>query len=294
MPGILVTGANGQVGRSLQALSEQWKDWNFFFTDVQTLDITDEAAVQAFFKANSIDFCINAAGYTAVDRAESEPDLARSINAKGPQLIADHCKQHSATLIHISTDYVYHSGQNTPFEEDDPAMPQSVYARTKWEGEQAALQHCPQTIVVRTSWIYSPYGHNFLRTMLRLGKERPQLKVVYDQVGTPTAAPELADALLQIIHAIDSGVVPTEKAQGVFNYSPEGVTSWYDFALAIFEKTGTSTTVLPIRTIDYPTPAVRPPFSVMSKEKIKSVFKLKIPHWTKGLDQCIAQLSEHS
>lgn len=168
-------------------------------------------------------------------------------------------------------------------------MPQSVYARTKWEGEQAALRHCPQTFIVRASWIYSLHGHNFLRTMLRLGQERSQVKVVYDQVGTPTCASDLADTLLFMVHALHTGAVSAEKSSGIFNYSPEGVASWYDFALAIFEKTGNPIEVVPIRTIEYPTPTVRPPYSVMCKEKIKSVFNLPIPHWRDSLDRCLAQ-----
>ena len=290
MPAILLTGADGQLGRSIQVRAPQGPDWTFFLTDRPTLDISDPAAVNAFFDAHRIDFCINAAGYTAVDRAESEPNLAAAINVLGPQYLAEACQKHQATLLHLSTDYVYHSRQNIPYEEEDPVMPQSVYAQTKRDGEQAALQHGANTIVVRSSWIYSPFGHNFLLTMLRLGRERNQVRVVYDQVGTPTSAFDLADALLSMIQKIDSGAVPADQAKGIFNFSSEGVASWYDFALAIFEKTGHPIEVVPIRTIQYPTPAVRPPFSVMSKEKIKSTFHLSIPHWREGLDRCLAQL----
>jgi len=287
MPVILVTGAGGQMGRSLAQKAPKKPDWKFLFADRLALDIDDPASVEAFFDAHPIDFCINAAGYTAVDRAEQEPQLARAANVDGPKNLAVNCQKYQATLIQISTDYVYHSRQNTPFEEDDPVTPQSIYAQTKWEGENAALHHCSRTLVLRTSWVYSLFGHNFLTTMLRLGKERRQLKVVYDQIGTPTFAGDLAGAIFSIIDAIHLGDVPPESWTGVFNYSPEGVTSWYDFALAIFEKTGDPVQVLPIRSADYPSAAVRPPYSVMSKEKIKSVFHLSIPHWKESLIRCL-------
>lgn len=291
MPTILVTGANGQLGQALRHLSRQYPQWIFLFTDREELDITDGAAVEAYFDSQHIDFCINAAGYTAVDRAEQEPAMAHAINVEGPKLLAEACAQRQAALIHVSTDYVYHSRQNTPFEENDPVMPQSVYARTKREGEAAALHHCPQAIVLRTSWVYSPFGANFLLTMLRLGRQRPELRVVYDQIGTPTSAFDLAGAILHITDAILSGKVEEGKWTGIFNYSPEGVTSWYDFAVAILKKAGIGTPVHPIRTIDYPTPAARPPYSVMAKEKIKTVFGLSIPHWEDGLDACMEWLT---
>lgn len=291
MPTILVTGANGQLGQALRHLSRQWPQWTFLFTDREELDITDDAAVKAYFAGQPIDFCVNAAGYTAVDRAEQEPEIAHAVNAGGPGLLAQACARNGAALIHVSTDYVYHSSQNTPFEEGDPAMPQSVYARTKREGEAAALRYCPRTIVLRTSWVYSPFGANFLLTMLRLGRQRPELGVVYDQVGTPTSAFDLAGAILHITDAVLSGKVEASNWTGIFNYSPEGVTSWYDFAVAILKKAGIDTPVRPIRTADYPTPAARPPYSVMAKEKIKTVFGLSIPHWEDGLDDCMNWLA---
>jgi dTDP-4-dehydrorhamnose reductase len=291
MPTILVTGANGQLGQALRHLSRQWPRWTFLFTDREELDITDGDAVDTYFGSQSINFCINAAGYTAVDRAEQEPEMAHAINVEGPELLARACARHQAALIHVSTDYVYHSRQNTPFEEDDPVMPQSVYARTKREGEAAALQHCPRALVLRTSWVYSPFGANFLLTMLRLGRQRPELRVVYDQVGTPTSAFGLAGAILHISDAILSGKVEEGNWTGIFNYSPEGVTSWYDFAVAILKKARIDTPVRPIRTVDYHTPAARPPYSVMAKEKIKTVFGLSIPHWEDGLDECMEWLA---
>lgn len=294
MATILVTGANGQLGQALRYLSRQWPHWSFLFTDREELDITDGTAVEAFFNSQPIVCCINAAGYTAVDRAEQEPALAHAINVEGPGSLARACSRHQAVLIHVSTDYVYHSSQNTPFEEDDPVMPQSVYARTKREGEVVALHNCPRALVLRTSWVYSPFGANFLLTMLRMGRQRPELRVVYDQVGTPTSAFDLAGAILHITDAILSGKVEEYRWTGIFNFSPEGVTSWYDFAVAIFKKAGIETPVRPIRTVDYPTPAARPPFSVMAKEKIKTVFGLSIPHWEDGLDKCMAWLEGES
>ena len=287
MPTILVTGAGGQLGRSLVQQAAHWPDWQFLFADRLALDIDDPQSVEAYFNTHAVDFCINAAGYTAVDRAEQEPQLARAVNVDGPKNLALNCQKHHAAFIQISTDYVYHSRQNTPFEEDDPVTPQSVYAQTKWEGENAALYHCPRTLILRTSWVYSLFGHNFLTTMLRFGKERRQLKVVYDQIGTPTFAGDLADVVYTLVDAIQSGSVPADSWTGIFNYSPEGVTSWYDFALAIFELAGNPVEVLPIRSADYPSAAVRPPFSLMSKEKIKSVFQLSIPHWKDSLRRCL-------
>ena len=290
MPTILVTGSGGQLGRALYSRASQWPGWNFLFTGRQDLDITDPDSVQSFFDVHTIDYCINTAGYTAVDRAEREPHLAKLANANGPRYLAQACQAAQATLIQLSTDYVYHSRQNTPFQETDPVLPQSVYAQTKWEGEQAALHYCSRTMVIRASWVYAPFGHNFLLTMLRLGGERQALKVVYDQVGTPTYVFDLADAILQIIDQIHQQKVPESKWQGIFNYSAEGVASWYDFAVAIFRLTGNPIPVHPIRTQAYPTPAERPAFSLMSKEKIKSVFHLAIPHWQESLQTCIRNL----
>jgi dTDP-4-dehydrorhamnose reductase len=291
MPTILITGANGQLGQALVRESARRPDWHFLLTDKENLDITDAAAVNAFFDDHKIDFCINAAGYTAVDRAEQEPELAAAVNVKGPRNLAEACQERHAVLFQLSTDYVYHDRQNTPFEEDDPVTPQSVYARTKWEGEQAAIHHCYGAVVVRTSWLYSPFGQNFLLTMLRLGREGKTPRVVYDQIGSPTSAADLAGALISMVGSIHAGNIAPETWRGIFNYSSEGVTSWYDFALAIFEMAKIPAVATPIRTADYPTQAVRPPYSVMSKEKIKSVFQLTIPHWRDSLNNCLQTIS---
>lgn len=287
---ILITGASGQVGQELQVLASQFPDFQFLFTNRDVLDIADKAAVQAFFESHPIDYCINCAAYTAVDKAESEPDVAYHINVKGVMNLAEACKNIGAILIHLSSDYVYHNLNCTPLKESDPTFPQSVYAQTKLDGEQAALNIHEQTMVIRTSWVYSSFGHNFVKTMLRLGKERPALRVVYDQIGTPTYARDLAQVLLDIIQKAENDIVDRNLLQGIYNYSNEGVTSWYDFAKAIFEISKIDCKVTPIETKDYPTPAKRPPFSVLHKNKIKTAFGVEIPHWREGLKRCLTTL----
>lgn len=287
---ILVTGANGQVGQELQAIASQFPDFKFLFADHSVLDISDQSAVQRFFEANSIHYCINCAAYTAVDKAESEPEQAHNINVKGVMNLAEACKNIGVALIHLSSDYVYHALDCKPLQELDSTFPQSVYAQTKLDGEQAALAIWEQTMVIRTSWVYSSFGHNFVKTMLRLGKERPELRVVYDQIGTPTYARDLAQVILDIIQKAANNIVDRNLLQGVYNYSNEGVTSWYDFAQAIFEISKIDCKVTPIETKDYPTPAKRPPFSVMNKIKIKEAFAVEIGHWREGLRECMALL----
>ena len=289
---ILVTGGNGQVGSELQVLASKYPDWKFFFTDAHDLDITDSDAVFGFFKNNAPDFCINCAAYTAVDKAESSEELAHKINVIGSKHLAQACNLHETGFINISTDYVYHNSQNTPFKEDDPTNPQSVYARTKLEGEQIAQKIHPSTIIVRTSWVYSSFGHNFVKTMKRLGTERDALGIVFDQIGTPTYARHLADAILEMIYKISTDEIPHGHARGIYHYSNEGVTSWYDFAMAIFELCDIECNTSPIETVAYPTPAKRPPFSVLNKAKIKANFGMTIPHWKEGLKECLTALED--
>jgi dTDP-4-dehydrorhamnose reductase len=291
MSKILITGSKGQVGQELQFLAKS-STHQFIFAGVGDLDITNADAVNAFFNKYRFDYCINCAAYTAVDKAESDVDLAHSINVDGVRHLAQACAAHNTMLLHLSTDYVYHNAQNTPFKEDDATQPQGVYAQTKLDGELAASHIHPATMIIRTSWVYSSYGHNFVKTMLRLGSERRQLNVVFDQIGTPTYARDLAHVLLTIILQIENGSTSRSQCYGIFHFSNEGVCSWYDFAKAVFKQSNISCEVFPIETADYPTPAKRPPFSVLNKGKIKRTLGITIPHWEDGLARCLAAMAE--
>ncbi|MBU6343391.1 MAG: dTDP-4-dehydrorhamnose reductase [Bacteroidetes bacterium] len=288
---ILVTGANGQLGQCFRQLAKVHPELDFHFTGSSELDISNKRRVRQFFQQNKVRWCINCAAYTAVDKAQSDLAQARKINIAGVRNLAEACAPTGIPLIHFSTDYVYHTKQNTPYKESDPVSPKGVYARTKRSGERAALLANPNTMVIRTSWVYSEYGGNFVKTMLRLGRERAHLNVVYDQVGTPTYAPDLAAAVIEIIRKTDSEAVPPYLLAGIWHYSNEGVTSWYDFAQAIFEIKDMACKVLPIETKDYPTPAQRPHYSVMDKSKIKQAFGLEIPHWRESLLRCLEGLA---
>lgn len=288
---VLITGAQGQLGNEFRFLAFTHPQFQFIHSDVDTLDITKLGAVRAFFAKHTPQYVINCAAYTAVDKAESEPALAAKINTNGPRNLAKICTETGATLLHISTDYVYHNRQNTPFKEGDATSPKGVYARTKLRGDLAAMQYCDRTVVVRTSWVYGTFGHNFVKTMRRLGAERAELGVVFDQIGTPTYARDLARTLLHIVAKLAAPGADLMAMRGVFHYSNEGVTSWYDFTQAIFELSGITTcTLKPIESAAYPTPAQRPPFSVLNKAKIKAVFGLDIPHWRDSLAACIKDL----
>lgn len=287
MAQLLITGAGGQLGKTFLELATAFPGLHLLPADRQVLDITTPKEVAAFFSNHKIDYCINCAAYTGVDKAESEPELAGLVNITAPESLAKACKNTGAHLIHFSTDYVYHSLQNTPFKEDDLTSPKGVYARTKLEGEHAALSSHEDTMVIRTSWVYADEGLNFLNTMLRLASQRPELGVVFDQVGTPTYTFDLAKAVMTIIDKKEKGLVDNSLLKGIYHYSNEGVASWYDFALAIFEIAGIQCKVKPIETKDYPTPAQRPPFSVLNKVKIKSAFELEIPHWREALQRCL-------
>ena len=289
-PTILITGAQGQLGNEFRFLSFTHPHFRFIFTDVDGLDITKPRQVMSFFSKNAIQFVVNCAAYTAVDKAETDVSLATKINVNGSRNLAKACQAHGATMIQISTDYVYHNNQNTPFKEGDKASPKGVYAKTKLRGDLAALKFCEHTLVIRTSWVYGIYGHNFVKTMLRLGKERPSLNVVFDQIGTPTNARDLAKAVLKIAQKVDNQEVSATILRGVFHYSNEGVTSWYDFTKAIFEIRDIDCEVNPIESSQYPTPAARPPFSVLNKQKIKDVFGIEIPHWRDSLKAVLKEL----
>lgn len=292
MTHVLVTGGNGQLGRVLQLIAPQHPFFNFTFADLREMDITNVRSVHSFFKTKRFDYCINCAGYTAVDRAESDPVTTQRVNVTGVEHLAQSCRLNNTRLIHLSTDYVYHNHKNTPLYETDPTHPKGVYAKSKLDGELVARQILPSTTIVRTSWMYSGYGRNFLKTMLELGRRRRSIKVVYDQIGTPTYANDLARVLLQIIEKVERQKVSREALAGIFNYSNEGVTSWYDFACTIFDLEKLDCVVKPIESKDYPTPAKRPPFSVMSKEKIRKTFGLAIPHWRSSLRACLHSMKE--
>lgn len=288
-PAILVTGSKGQVGQELQFCASKFRQFRYVFVDLEELDITDATAVSGFIEKHDLQYCINCAAYTAVDRAETEPLLARRINAEGARNLALACAKKKIAFIQLSTDYVYHTGQNTPYSENDPVQPKGIYASTKLEGDEATLAQ--GGMVIRTSWVYSSFGNNFVKTMLRLGQEQEQLKIIFDQIGTPTYAQDLAGAILTIIKKVESKEISRNMLSGIYHYSNEGVTSWYDFAKAIFDIKGIKIKLIPIETKDYPTPAKRPAFSVLNKAKIKQTFDIEIPHWHTSLRSCLRLLT---
>ncbi len=289
---ILITGANGQLGACFAQIAQERGLQHLLLANSTLLNITDKKAVRAFFEQYpTIEWCINCAAYTAVDKAETDAVAARKVNVDGARNLAEICAEKNVPLVHYSTDYVYHSRQNTPYKETDPVSPKGVYAKTKLAGERAALKaHPTGTMVIRTSWVYAAHGNNFVKTMLRLGAERPALNVVFDQTGTPTYAPDLAAATLEIIEKITQNPALKDQMAGIWHYSNEGVTSWYDFAKAIMEIKQLPCAVQPIESSQYPTPAQRPPFSVLNKAKIKNTFGVIIPHWRDSLNRCLEQL----
>lgn len=285
---ILVTGSSGQLGNELKLLSKLFAAWRFLFTDIDELDITDENAINNYFQQNLPDFVINCAAYTAVDKAENDAETAEKINALAPKLLAKYSKTYGAKLIHISTDYVFDGEAFVPYSEEDKMNPTGVYGKTKLHGEINCFEENSNSMVIRTSWLYSTFGNNFVKTMLRLGKERGQLNVVFDQVGTPTNAADLAESILSIIEISEKE--PKKFVPGIYHYSNEGVISWYDFANAIFEIAGVKCEVSPVLSDQFPTPAKRPNFSVLNKSKIKNTFGLDIPYWRDSLKVCISKL----
>jgi dTDP-4-dehydrorhamnose reductase len=282
---ILVTGANGQLGNEIKALAAYLPKWNFLFTDVDTLDITNEQEVYSWFASNLPSFIINCAAYTAVDKAEKEKEIAHKINALAPGYLARYAAMLNSKIIHISTDYVFDGTSKVPYIETDDVNPISVYGKTKLEGELNLIFENPASIIIRTSWLYSSYGTNFVKTMLRLGKEKPELKVVSDQTGTPTYAADLANVILSVAALYDKE--PDTFVPGVYHYSNEGQASWQEFATEIFRLTKTTCKAIPISTAEYPTPAKRPMYSVMDKTKIKTIFGFEIPEWKVSLKNCI-------
>lgn len=280
MKTLLVTGANGQLGNELRLMSKNYPQFSYIFTDIAELDICDKAAVEAFVENNKVDAIVNCAAFTAVDKAESEEAKAGMINSDAPANLAAAVERRGGTLVQISTDYVFPGNACKPIGEDSPTAPDSAYGRTKLAGEIAAQKACKNTVIIRTAWLYSTFGHNFVKTMIKLGRERDKLGVVFDQVGTPTYARDLARAIMQIL---EKGVVP-----GVYHFTNEGVTSWYDFTIMIHKLAGISgCRVSPLHTEDYPTPATRPHYSVLDKSKIKKTFGIEIPYWIDSLKECV-------
>jgi dTDP-4-dehydrorhamnose reductase len=278
---VLVTGANGQLGQSLQFIAAAYPELHFVFCTSSDLDITDSESCDTAFSKIKPNFCINAAAYTAVDNAENEPEKAHLINVAGAKNLAGVCKKHNAILIHISTDFVFDGEKKSPYTEGDIPNPTGVYGQSKLDGERAIQAVFDHYFIIRTSWVYSQFGNNFMKTMLRLASERESLSVVNDQIGTPTNAVDLAEALVKII--IANNQQSTTGNFGIYNYSNEGQCSWYDFAKAIFEANDITIDLKPIPTTSFPTPAKRPAYSVLDKTKIKNTFGIKIKDWKESL-----------
>ena len=277
---ILVTGANGQLGNELRLMSENFPQFEYLFTDVAELDICNAEAVNAFVEQNKVDAIINCAAYTAVDKAENEEQKAAKINSEAPANLAVAIGKRGGALVQISTDYVFPGNAFEPINEDCATAPTSAYGRTKLAGEISAQKKCKNTVVIRTAWLYSSFGHNFVKTMIKHGRERDKQGVVFDQIGTPTYARDLARAIMQILA---KGVVP-----GVYHFTDEGVASWYDFTKMIHKYAGIdSCKVSPLHTSDYPTPATRPHYSVLDKTKIKKTFDIEIPYWADSVKECV-------
>lgn len=287
---ILITGAGGQLGQTFQEIAPAFPSLDLVFAGRQELDITDTRAIEAFFGTHELHAVINAAAYTAVDRAETEAEQALAVNVTAVYELARVTAKKGLPFVHYSSDYVYHNDLNRPLRETDPTSPRGVYARTKLKGEQMARQAHPGCTIIRTSWVYSRYGHNFLNTMLRLGRARDELGVVYDQVGAPTWTRDLAEATLRILEAHFAGRLSAQRMAGVFNYANDGVTSWYDFAKAIFRLAGLDCRVRPITSDEYPTPVPRPHYSLMHKGRFRKAFGLDIPHWHDSLRRCMQQM----
>ena len=280
---ILITGCNGQLGNEMQLLEAQHPEHTFFNTDVEELDITDREAIGAFVDFNQIDGIVNCAAYTAVDKAEENQELCDLLNHVAPGYLAEAVERRGGWMIQVSTDYVFDGTNHRPYVESDPVCPNSTYGRTKLAGEEAVKNACSRTMIIRTAWLYSTFGNNFVKTMIRLGKEKSELGVIFDQIGTPTYARDLAVA---IFAAINKGIVP-----GIYHFSNEGVISWYDFTKAIHRLAGITTChVRPLHTAEYPTPANRPHYSVLDKTKIKQTYGIEVPYWEESLEVCVRKL----
>lgn len=283
MKTILITGANGQLGNEMRVLSTEYPGYEYIFTDIAELDICNEQAVMDFVRENGVDCIVNCAAYTAVDKAEDNLELCDMLNHIAPGYLAKAAASCGAAFIQVSTDYVFDGTNHVPYRETDPTCPASVYGRTKLSGEEEAIRFCGRTMIIRTAWLYSTFGNNFVKTMIRLGKEKERLGVIFDQIGTPTYARDLARAIFVAI--------TKDVPAGVYHFSNEGVCSWYDFTKAIHRLSGISTCqVQPLHTEDYPTSAARPHYSVLDKTKIKKELDIEIPYWLDSLQECIKSL----
>ncbi|CAN5551965.1 dTDP-4-dehydrorhamnose reductase [soil metagenome] len=292
---ILVTGANGQLGNEIKQLSALFTGYHFLFTTRQELSIEDSDSVAHFFETHNINCCINCAAYTAVDKAETETELAFRINGDAVGNLATICKNYNAIFVHISTDYVFDGSASSPYKEDNPVSPVNLYGASKLKGEQLAIANNPDAIIIRTSWVYAAFGNNFVKTMLRLMKERESIHVVNDQQGCPTFAADLAMVIMKMVTYLKCS--PTEAnslglKSNIFHYSNAGITNWFEFAVAIKELSGSNCQVNPISTAAYPTPAKRPAYSVLDTTKIQTTFQLTIPFWKDSLQKCITALAK--
>jgi dTDP-4-dehydrorhamnose reductase (EC 1.1.1.133) len=287
MTNILVTGSDGQLGSEIQAIASHWMGLNFTFTTINELDITDEEAVNNILSTKPFQFLINCSAYTAVDKAETDRANAFLVNAQATKILAKACKNNQTRMIHVSTDYVFDGQSCTPYKEDQTTNPKSVYGESKLLGENYLTEHQPDSIIIRTSWLYSVYGNNFVKTILKYGREREELKVVFDQIGTPTHAADLAQCILTIVN---TAAKENRFYPGVYHFSNEGVTSWYDFAVQIAAHAKLSCKIRPVESSEYPTQAARPFYSVLNKSKIKSQYHVEIPHWTQSLNNCLNHL----
>lgn len=281
---VLVTGGNGQLARCIKDIEREYKGFNIIYKASNELDITNAQNVDAFFETHTIDWCINCAAYTNVDLAESEPEKVFNINVVGVENIVNACKKHKTTLVHISTDFVFDGKKPEPYSEEDQTNPISVYGESKLKGEIKISDNIRSYFIIRTSWLYSEHGNNFLKTMLRLAETKSELKIVNDQIGTPTYAKDLANVILDLISCKNDNF-------GLYHYSNEGVASWYDFAKAIFCISNTFINVCPIPNASYITSAKRPALSVMTKIKIKESFNIEIPYWRDSLKKCLNRMN---
>jgi len=285
MQTILITGSHGQLGNEMQQAANKFPAFNYLYTDVEDLDICDKNALDTFVKANKVNIIVNCAAYTAVDKAEDDVALCFKINSDAVRNIGEVANDNGLKVVHISTDYVFDGTNHVPYTEDQQVCPSSVYGKSKLAGEQALTESCDQSVILRTAWLYSSFGNNFVKTMMKLGTERDSINVIFDQIGTPTYAADLAKTILQILN--HENFIP-----GIYHFSDEGVCSWYDFTKSIHRIAGITCDVHPIETKDYPARTPRPHYSVLNKAKLKAVYGITIPHWEESLVKCIEILKQ--